>query len=115
MVSLARPAGFSVRGLLAAAMIFATVSMTLLHAVGKSEPFLPNGLIRTIFSLGAIAAVYAARRQTFLKQALYVLAVEAAGGILAFALIDVPFVEGHRAQIESFAVGAYERFNARSL
>ncbi len=95
-------------------MVVATVSMTLWHAFGQSEAFWPNGLIRTVVSLGAVAAVYAARRQTFFKQAMYVLAVEAVGGSIAFALVDIPFVEGHHAQIESFAVGTYERFNAHS-
>jgi len=48
-----------------------------------------------------------ARQQSLLRRATLFIALEAIGGIVAFAYVDVPFVVNHEQQIGGLAVTIY--------
>ena len=108
-MTIIRPATFGNREVFAAAMVIGATTLAAWQIRVEAHAFFPGGLLRLAVSLVAIAVVYGARRQTLVKRALYVLAVEAAGGIAAFVLVDVPLVQKHSVEIGNAAIAVYER------
>lgn len=78
-------------------------------------PATPLGIGRFLFSLATVALVYVTPYQTFLRRAFLAMIAEAIFGFVAFALVDIPFVADHRAQIgvATFAIAdSIERIEA---
>lgn len=71
------------------------------------DPANPATIFRIIVSLIAIACVVVARRQSLLHRATLFFGLEALGGLIAFAYVDVPFVLAHQHQIDTLAIAIY--------
>lgn len=84
----------------ASAAVFASVRLF-------EDPSNPATLARALASALAIACVCLARRQSLLNRAAIFVALESIGGVVAFAFVDVPFIEHHREQIGGLALAVY--------
>ncbi len=71
------------------------------------DPTNPATLARAFASALAIACVFFARRQSLLNRAAIFVALESVGGVVAFAFVDVPFIENHQEQIGRLALALY--------
>lgn len=83
-----------------------------LSAIGlrafEMTPSAPN-LVRLLFSIVTLALVFVAPYRTLVRRAAFALVFEAIVGTTAFAIIDVPLVADHRAQIGAVAIAISER------
>ena len=86
--------------IVASAALFASVRFF-------EDPTNPATLARALASALAIACVCLARRQPLLNRAAIFVALESIGGVVAFAFVDVPFIENHREQIGQLALTVY--------
>jgi len=84
--------------------VLVSVAVSALMVRLLETPASPFGLLRITLSVAAIVFVYFAPYQQLARRAIAVLAFEALFGILAFALVDVPFVFDHQLQIGALAV-----------
>jgi hypothetical protein len=71
------------------------------------DPGNPATIIRLLVGAIALTVVLLARQQSLLRRATLFIALEAIGGIVAFAYVDVPFVVNHEQQIGGLAVTIY--------
>jgi hypothetical protein len=71
------------------------------------DPGNPATIIRVLVGAIAVTVVLLARHQSLLRRATLFIALEAIGGLVAFAYVDVPFVVNHQQQIGGIAVAIY--------
>lgn len=71
------------------------------------DPANPATIIRVLVGAIAVTVVLLARHQSLLRRATLFIALEAIGGLVAFAYVDVPFVVNHQQQIGGIAVAIY--------
>jgi hypothetical protein len=96
-----------------AAGAFVAIASCLAATRALEDPGNPATLFRMAVSLVAIAFVVLARRQSLLRKATIFFALEAVGGVVSFAYIDVPFVMHHQAQIHHIALLLYAGLHGR--
>ena len=77
------------------------------------DPASPATLLRVVVSLIAVGFVLLARRQSLLRKATNFFTLEALGGVIAFAYVDVPFVVNHQEQIGRLAVAIATQLHQR--
>lgn len=75
------------------------------------SPANPATTFRIVMSVLALGFVLFARRTSLVRRATVFVALEALGGFVAFAYVDVPFIVSHQAQIGAVAATVYDGIN----